>query len=55
LDCGRQLRIALLVVPPGTPEDVALTATFMACARGNSISAAETLVRAREQVGVRCA
>ena len=45
--CDRSRRLALLVLPPDTPEPVALTATLMACAPGNVLSTDETLTRAR--------
>jgi hypothetical protein len=45
--CDRSRRLALLVLPPDTPEPVALTASLMACAPGNALSANETLTRAR--------
>jgi hypothetical protein len=51
LHCGDQWRIWLLVLPPDTPEAVALAATFMACSPGNSLTTAETLVRAHDHVG----
>jgi hypothetical protein len=51
LHCGDQRRISLLVLPPDTPEEVALAATFMTCTPGNSLTTSETLVRAREHVG----
>ena len=51
LHCGGHQRISLLVLPPHTPENVALAATFMACAPGNSLSTADTLARAREHAG----
>lgn len=47
LHCGRLNRIAVLVVPPDTPEDAALTAMLMAAAPGNSLTTTETLARAR--------
>lgn len=46
LHCGRQGRIALLVLPPDTAEGVALTAMFMASAPGNCLSTTDTLVKA---------
>ena len=45
--CDRSRRLVLLVLPPDTPEPVALTATLMACAPGNALSTGETLARAR--------
>jgi len=47
--CDRSRRLALLVLPPDTPEPVALTATLMACAPGNVLSTNETLIRARAE------
>ena len=49
LMCDRSRRLALLVLPPDTPEPVALTATLMACAPGNVLSTNETLSRARAE------
>lgn len=49
LFCEQSRRIALLVLPPDTPEPVALTATLMASAPGNALSTDETLTRARAQ------
>jgi hypothetical protein len=49
LYCGQARRIALLLLPPDTPEPIALTATLMASAPGNVLSALETLTRARAQ------
>ncbi|MGN6607981.1 MAG: DUF5994 family protein [Jatrophihabitans sp.] len=46
LCCSPGRRLTLLVVPPGTPERVALTATLMACAPGNALTPLETLARA---------
>lgn len=39
-------RIRLLVVPPTTAEEIALTATLMAATRGNDLSTADVLARA---------
>ena len=50
LHCGGHHRIALLVLPPDTPEAVALTAMLMAAVPGNCLSTAETLISAREHV-----
>jgi hypothetical protein len=47
LRCGDLSRIVLLVLAPDTPESVALSATFMACTPGNSLTAAQTLARAQ--------
>jgi Family of unknown function (DUF5994) len=47
LVCDRSRRLALLVLPPETPESIALTATLMACAPGNVLTTDETLSRAR--------
>ncbi|HZC74323.1 MAG TPA: DUF5994 family protein [Jatrophihabitans sp.] len=49
LYCGRRIRIALLVLPPDMPEEIALTATLMAVAPGNNRTPSQTLARAREQ------
>lgn len=50
LHCGGNTRIALLVLPPATPEAVAVRAMLMAAAPGNSLTTTDTLARAREQV-----
>jgi len=50
LHCGGHHRIALLVLAPDTPEEVALTAMLMAAAPGNCLTTAETLTSAREHV-----
>lgn len=47
LRCGDLSRVVLLLLPPDTPESVALSATFLACSPGNSLTAAQTLERAR--------
>jgi hypothetical protein len=49
LHCSEQRRIALLLLPPNTPEGVAVTATLMASAPGNGLSTMETLLIARAQ------
>lgn len=49
LHCGGH-QIALLVVPPDTPEEVAVTATLMTMAPGNGLTTTETMTRARERV-----
>ena len=49
LNCGESRRIALLVLPPETPEPIALTATLMASAPGNVLTTDETLARAHAQ------
>ena len=46
LHCSDQRRIALLLLPPDTPEQVALTATLMASTPGNGLTTIETLARA---------
>src|SRR5689334_9903207 len=46
LYCGGQNRIALLVLPPDTPEDVAVIAMLMTAAPGNCLTTTETLARA---------
>jgi Family of unknown function (DUF5994) len=48
LHCGGHNRIALLVLPPDAPEQVALTAMLMASAPGNCLTTTETLAKARE-------
>lgn len=50
LHCGghNRLSLALLLLPPDTPEDVALTAMLMAAAPGNCLTTTETLNGARE-------
>ena len=50
LHCGGQNRIALLVLPPDTLEEVAVTAMLMTATPGNRLTTTETLARAREQV-----
>ena len=50
LMCDRSRRLVLLVLPPDTPEDVALSATLMACAPGNALTTEETLARARAEI-----
>ncbi|HZC73006.1 MAG TPA: DUF5994 family protein [Jatrophihabitans sp.] len=50
LHCGGHNRIALLVLPPDTPEEVALTAMLMAAAPGNCLTTTETLTRAGEHL-----
>lgn len=47
--CDHARRITLLLLPPDTPERIALTATLMACTPGNALSTDETLVRARAE------
>ncbi|HKC28333.1 MAG TPA: DUF5994 family protein [Jatrophihabitans sp.] len=49
LQCSDYRRFALLLLSPGTPEEIALTATLMASAPGNGLTTDETLTRAREQ------
>ena len=49
LQCSEHRRIALLLLPPETPEQIALTAILMASAPGNELTADETLVKARAQ------
>jgi hypothetical protein len=50
LHCVRLNRIALLVLPPDTPEEVAATAMMMASARGNCLTTTETLTSALAHV-----
>jgi hypothetical protein len=47
--CDQSRRLALLVLPPDTPERIALSATLMACAPGNALTTEETLTRARAE------
>lgn len=47
LHCDQSRRLALLILPPATPERIAQTATSMACAPGNALGTDETLIRAR--------
>ena len=49
LHCSEQRRIALLLLPPDTPEQIAVTATLMASAPGNGLTTNETLTIARAQ------
>jgi hypothetical protein len=49
LHCSERRRIALLLLPPDTPEEVAVTATLMASAPGNGLTTNETLAKARAQ------
>lgn len=51
LHCSEQRRLALLVLPPNTPEEIALTATLMAAAPGNGLTTSETMAKARAQAG----
>jgi hypothetical protein len=50
LHCGAHNRIALLVLPPDTPGELARTAMLMAAAPGNRLTTTETLARAGEHV-----
>jgi hypothetical protein len=50
LHCGAHNRIALLVLPPDAPEEVALTAMLMASTPGNCLTTTDTLAKAREHV-----
>lgn len=52
LHCDRSRRVALLLLPPDTPERVALTATLMASTPGNVLTPDETLVLARHRSAV---
>lgn len=47
--CGQSRRLTLLVLPPDTPEPIALSATLMSCAPGNALTTEETLTRARAE------
>jgi hypothetical protein len=47
--CDQARRLTLLVLPPDTPERIALTATLLACAPGNALTTEETLTRARAE------
>ena len=49
LHCSSYRRIALLVVPPETPEQFAVTATLIASAPGNALTAGQTLAKASSQ------
>lgn len=49
LHCGGLDRVSVLVVPPDTPEDAALTAMLMAAAPGNTLTTTETLARAHDR------
>lgn len=49
LHCAQRLRIALLVLPPSTPEQIAVTATLLAATPGNELTTQETLAKARAQ------
>jgi Family of unknown function (DUF5994) len=49
LHCSEQRRISLLLLPPDTPEEIAVTATLMASTPGNGLTTNETLSIAREQ------
>ena len=42
-------RIALLLIPPDTPEDVAVTAMLMTTSPGNCLDTTQTLAKARER------
>ena len=46
LHCAQGRRIALLLIPPDTPERIALTATLMTTVPGNALTAEETLSKA---------
>ena len=49
LHCSSYRRIALLVVPPETPEQLAVSATLIASAPGNVLTANQTLEKASSQ------
>ncbi len=49
LHCSERRRIALLLLPPDTPEEIAVTATLMASTAGNGLTTNETLTIARAQ------
>jgi hypothetical protein len=49
LHCSERRRIALLLLPPDTPEEIAVKATLMASAAGNGLTTNETLTIARAQ------
>ena len=51
LHCGDARRISLLLLPPDTPEQIALTATLLASVPGNTLTAGETLSKARAEAG----
>jgi hypothetical protein len=44
--CGDHNKLVLLVLPPDTPEAVALSATFLACTPGNSLTGEQALHKA---------
>ncbi len=46
LRCSGHYRLRLLVLPPDTPEDVALTATLLAVRAGNELTTSQALARA---------
>lgn len=47
LHFGNYRRIALLALPPDTPEQIAVTAILMASTPGNALTADQTLAKAR--------
>jgi uncharacterized protein DUF5994 len=49
LHCSSYRRIALLVVPPDTPEQLAVTATLIASTPGNALTAGQALAKASSQ------
>jgi hypothetical protein len=49
LRCGQYRRIAILVLPPDTPEAIAVMATLLASAPGNALTTKQTLAKARAQ------
>jgi hypothetical protein len=50
LHCSGHNRIALLVLPPETAEEIAVTAMLMTAAPGNWLTTTETLVKAGEHI-----
>jgi hypothetical protein len=47
LHCGGHNRIALLLLPPDTPEEIAVSAMLMAATPGNCLTTTQTLAQAR--------
>lgn len=52
LHCRERCSISILVLPPGTPEDVALTATLMTVKPGNGLTTSQTLEQAQARAAV---
>ena len=51
LHCSSYRRIALLVVPPNTPEQLAVSATLIASTPGNLLTPDQALAKAGTQAG----